>query len=334
MHPARRKLYSYIAVVAVYVLVFGWWVFFFVHQSDFLLARIARRKVTLPREAEEALRQATDESMRMFVFEGAFLGLMLLASMFLVVRSLQREVAVHRQQKNFLSAVTHELKSPLASAKLYLESLSLGRAEGEKRERYLRNAHADLERLQEMVEQLLESARMSSTGPPVHIERLELHAELARIVDELGKDPATATVETSLAPAPALEVEADPAALRAMLRNLLTNAIKYAGPSPRVEISLQSEGAQALVRVRDFGPGLKALDTRRIFEPFVRGGDELVRTRKGVGLGLYMVSELARAQRGSARAIGSVEGGGFAVEFTLPLARERRAGQAQDGAGR
>jgi signal transduction histidine kinase len=185
-----------------------------------------------------------------------------------------------------------------------------------------------------MIEQLLESARMSSTGPPVRLERLELRAELGRIVGELGLDPATATAEIALAPGAELEVEADPLALRTMLHNLLTNAIKYAGPAPRVELSLQTEGSKALVRVRDFGPGLKALDTRRIFEPFVRGGDELVRTRKGVGLGLYMVSELARAQRGAARAIGSVEGGGFAVEFTLPLARERRANHAYNGAGK
>ena len=95
-------------------------------------------------------------------------------------------------------------------------------------------------------------------------------------------------------------------------------------PTPRVELTTRAESSSAAVRVRDFGPGLKALDVRRIFEPFVRGGDELVRTRKGVGLGLYMVAELARAQRGTARAIGSVEGGGFAVEFTLPLAREKR----------
>ncbi len=324
LDPARRKLYSYVAVVAVYVIVFGWWVFFFVHQSEFLVRRLERRGITLSGETEAALREATDESMRMFVFEGSFLGLLLLASIFLVVRSLRREVVVHRQQKNFLSAVTHELKSPLASAKLYLESLALGRAEGEKRERYLRNAHADLERLQQMVEQLLESARMSSTGPPVRIERLALRAELVRILEELARDPATASVQTELAPGEELEVQADPLALRTMLHNLLTNAIKYAGPTPRAELSVRAEGGHAAVRVRDFGPGLKALDVRRIFEPFVRGGDELVRTRKGVGLGLYMVAELARAQRGAARAIGSVEGGGFAVEFTLPLAREKR----------
>lgn len=321
MLPASRKLYSYIAVIAVYVLVFGWWVFFFVHQSDFLIARLARRGVTLPVDAEDALRGATDESMRMFVFEGAFLGAMLLASMFLVVRSLQREVAVHRQQKNFLSAVTHELKSPLASAKLYLESLMLGRAEGDKRERYLRNAHADLDRLQEMVEELLESARISSTGPPVRLERVELQSELDRIVDELRRDPATAAVEVSKTEGDALDVDADPRALRTMLRNLLTNAHKYAGPTPRVEIGARRDGSQAAVRVRDFGPGLRALEAKRVFEPFVRGGDELVRTSKGVGLGLYMVSELARAQGGRTRAIADVEGGGFAVEFTLPLAR-------------
>jgi len=325
MFPASRKLYSYIAVIAVYALVFGWWMFFFVHQSEFLVSRMSRSGVTLSDDVEKALRSATDESMRMFVFEGAFLGFMLLASMFLVVRSLQREVAVHRQQKNFLSAVTHELKSPLASAKLYLETLLLGRADGQKRERYLRNAHADLERLQQMVEQLLESARMSSTGPPVRIERVELRAELARLVEDLRKDPATAEATVSMKPGDDAQVMADPQALRGMLHNLLTNAIKYAGPQPRVELSTRNEGGHAFVRVRDFGPGLKHADARRIFEPFVRGGDELVRTRKGVGLGLYMVSELARAQRGRARVATDLEGSGFAIEFSLPLAREERA---------
>src|SRR5688572_12142371 len=118
--------------------------YFFAHQGEFLLRRIERQGAALDERQAAALREATGASMRMFLFEGTFLGLLLVASLFLVLRSLQRELAVHRQQSNFLSAVTHELRSPIASARLFIDSLLAGRAEGEKRERYLRNARKDL----------------------------------------------------------------------------------------------------------------------------------------------------------------------------------------------
>lgn len=321
MDPARRKLYSYVAVVAVYLVVFGWWMFFFAHQSEFLVRRLARHGVTLASEVEVALRNATDESMRMFIFEGGFLGLLLLASVALVVRSLRKELALHQQQRNFLSAVTHELKSPIASAKLYVESLQLGRAEGEKRERYLRHAHDDLDRLQDTVESLLESARVSTTGPEVRLERLDLATVTRGILAELAREPQTSAAQVELVAPSAVPVDADPAAMRTILRNLLSNAVKYAGPEPRVKIEARGRGDHAALVVRDFGPGLRGTDGRRIFEPFVRGGDENVRTRQGVGLGLYMVAELVRAHGGEVRAIDRVPGGGFAVEITLPAAK-------------
>ncbi len=322
MDPARRKLYSYVAIVALYVLVFGWWIFFFVHQSEFLIHRISRQGVTLAPEAENALRVATNESMRMFVFEGGFLGLMLLASIALVVRSLQRELALHRQQRNFLSAVTHELKSPIASARLYVESLQLGRAEGEKRERYLRHAHDDLTRLQRMVEQLLESARLSTAGPQLRSELLDLAAESRRILDDLAHEPTTAPAKVEFVAPEPTPIVADPSALRTILSNLLSNAVKYAGENPRVRVEVRRRKDRAVLVVRDWGPGLQGANAQRIFEPFVRGGNEDVRTRPGVGLGLFMVAELARAHRGEARAVDGLDGGGFAVEINLPLAPE------------
>ncbi|MBM3986427.1 MAG: HAMP domain-containing histidine kinase [Planctomycetes bacterium] len=325
MDPSRRKLYSYVAVVALYLLVFGWWLFFFAHQSEFLLRRVADRGVTVSPEVAEALRTATDENMRMFVFEGAFLGLLLLGSVLLVVRSLQKELSVHRQERNFLSAVTHEFKSPIASAKLYVESLQLGRAEGEKRERYLKHAHQDLDRLQKMVESLLASARMTTTGPDVQVRPLDLVAETREIAAELAHDPQTATAALEVSAQGALLARADSAALRTILRNLVSNAVKYAGPAPRVAIELRRDGRHAVLRVRDWGPGLKGADPRRIFDAFVRGGDENVRTRPGVGLGLYLVSELARAQGGEARALTQPEGGGFAIEVALPAVEKEHA---------
>jgi signal transduction histidine kinase len=319
VNPGRRKLYSYLAVVALYVLVFGWWMFFFLRQADYLLARMARQGVELAPEQAEALRNASDTSMRMFLMEGAFLGVMLAASVTLVVRSLHREVALHRQQRNFLSAVTHELKSPIASARLYVESLLLGRAEGAKRERYLRHALEDLDRLRVLVEDLLTSAQYATTGPDVHPEHVDLahyaERELPRLVREESRERAALALRTD-GPVP---VEVDGKALETMLRNLISNAVKYGGEEPRLEVEVAREDSRALLRVRDHGRGLAGADAERIFEPFVRGGDENVRTQPGAGLGLYIVRELARAHRGDVRA-GDAEGGGFRIEIRLPLA--------------
>jgi signal transduction histidine kinase len=321
VQPARRKLYSYAGVVALYVLVFGWWIFFFAHQSEFLLRRLGRSGTVLDEHQTAALRHATDESMRMFLFEGSFLGLLLLASLYLVVRSLQRELALHRQQSNFLSAVTHELRSPLASARLYIDSLLAGRAE-DKRERYLRNARSDLDRLSGIVDQVLESARAANSGVAVAPERVELQSFVPQALEQLGREAPLAGLKIEAhAPEP-LTVQADPSALHTILRNLLSNAAKYAGATARVEVSTSRHHDHGRLLVRDFGPGLQGADARRIFEPFVRGGDELVRTQQGVGLGLFMVAELARAQGGRARALTELDGGGFGVEIALPLRAE------------
>jgi signal transduction histidine kinase len=319
VNPGRRKLYSYMAVVALYVLVFGWWMFFFWRQADYLLARMARQGIELAPEQAAALRNASDTSMRMFLVEGAFLGVMLAASVALVVRSLHREVALHRQQRNFLSAVTHELKSPIASARLYVESLLLGRAEGEKRERYLRHALEDLDRLRVLVEDLLSSAQYATTGPVVHPERVDLaryaENELPRLVREESRERAELALRTA-GPVP---VEVDGKALETMLRNLISNAVKYGGDDPRLDVEVAADERGALLRVRDHGRGLAGADAERIFEPFVRGGDENVRTRPGAGLGLYIVRELARAHRGDVRAADAASGG-FQIEIRLPLA--------------
>ena len=317
LDPRFSKLYSYGAVVVLYLVVLGWWMFFFAHQGELLVRRIGARGIVLEPDAEQALRDATGESMRMFIFEGGFLGLMLLASVALVVRALQRELAAHRQRRNFLSAVTHELKTPIASAKLYVESLQLGRAEGEKRERYLRHAHDDLDRLQSMVESLLETARVTAAEPRLRLEPLDLAAETRWILAEISREPAT-RAEIALTAPREVPVLADRAALRTIFGNLISNASKYAGPHPRVEIEVGAEDGRALLRVRDRGPGLDGLDPERIFEPFVRGSGDSVKTRPGVGLGLYMVAELARAHRGTVRAVPLDQG--FAVEIALPLA--------------
>jgi signal transduction histidine kinase len=123
------------------------------------------------------------------------------------------------------------------------------------------------------------------------------------------------------APQP-VPVSADPSALETILRNLLANAAKYAAHAGRLRVHIGVEGREAQLIVRDFGPGVTG-DPRALFEPFARGDGPLVKSQPGVGLGLFLVEQLARALGGNVEARNAREGGsGFEVEVRLPLALE------------
>lgn len=339
MRRGLRTLHVYGAVVLVIAVLFGWWMIYFAKQSDYLAERMAGEGVVLDETEAAALQHAVAKTVRVLLFEGAFLGVLLLGSVALVVRALQREVQAARQQHNFLSAVTHELKSPIASALLYLESIELGRAEGPRRERYVRHAREDLERLSAMVEELLQSARLASAAPELFPTALDLGERARALLAELEAEQVTTGAEVTLEVEGRVDALVDPEALRTIVRNLVSNAVKYGGEParpPQIELHVERRSSLARLVVRDHGPGLGALDARRIFLPFVRGGDENVRTRQGVGLGLYLVDELVRASGG--RVAAREAHPGLEVEVLLPVGpgtSALRSGEdrAPDGAG-
>lgn len=335
MRRGPRTLHVYGAVVLVIAVLFGWWMIYFAKQSDYLAERMAGEGVVLDETEAAALQHAVAKTVRVLLFEGAFLGVLLLGSVALVVRALQREVQAARQQHNFLSAVTHELKSPIASARLYLESIELGRAEGARRERYVRHAREDLERLSAMVEELLQSARLATAAPELSPAPIELGERARALLAELAAEQVTAGAQVALEVQGPVQALVDPEALRTIVRNLVSNAVKYGGEPAQVELRVERRPPLARLVVRDRGPGLGALDARRIFQPFVRGGDENVRTRQGVGLGLYLVDELVRASGG--RVTAREAHPGLEVEVLLPAGPERapeagRADRAPDRA--
>jgi len=320
---SRRALVIYGAVVGTLALMLSWWVVFFVRQGGVLVERANRAGAALSEAQAEAVRSAAHQSLRMFLSEGAFLFLAFLAGVVLMLRAMRREIVLARQQREFLSAVTHELRTPLSSARLAIQSLALGRVPPEKHERYLANAQADLARLSELVERVLESSRVSTGGARLVLERLDLAEFVRTRARALGAEAAPALVLELVAGAPA-PIEADARALETILRNLLANAAKYAAEPGRVQLRVERAGREARMVVRDFGPGASG-DPARLFDPFVRGEGPLVKNQPGVGLGLYLVSELVRALGGRVEARNAAEGRGFEVEVRLPLAPESAA---------
>lgn len=318
MKSVRRTLTAYGVIVALYALLVGWWVVFFTQESGWLARNMQAAGAELSPAQMDVMRSVSARAGRMFLYESLFVGALMVGSSWLVLRALRRETALARQQRNFLSAVTHELRSPIASARLYIESMQLGRADPARTERYLRHAHEDLGRLAHIVDDLLEGRRLAERGVQLAPEPTDLSALVTREVERLRPVHAPAGAGLLLEAPAAVPLRADPAAVARIVDNLVSNAVKYGGPQPQVQVSVRAEGALAVLEVRDHGAGLQGADAAAIFEPFVRGGDESVRTRQGVGLGLYFVRELVRAHGGRVTATDQLPGGGTRVRVELP----------------
>jgi len=323
---SHRPLQLYGVIVVLYAVLMGWWVIFLSGEGTWLVRDMQRAGAELSTAQAETLIAVTARTGKMFLAESAFLGLLMVGSVWLVLRSLRREALLARQQRNFLSAVTHELRSPIASAKLYIESLQLGRVDPSKTERYLRHAQEDLQRLARIVEDLLVSRRLQDARVDVHLEALDLAALLAPQAERLRERFAAAGATLVLHADGPVPARADASAVETIVDNLVSNGVKYGGERAHVELAVRAHGEHALLEVRDHGKGLAGADPRRIFEAFVRGGDESVRTQQGVGLGLYIVRELVAAQGGTIAAK-DAPGGGALFTVSLPLARAAEEGR-------
>jgi signal transduction histidine kinase len=252
---------------------------------------------------------------------GIIFFLVIISGLVLNTIFLVREVRRNEQHDTFINSVTHELKTPLASIRLYLETLQRRDLDPEKRQEFYRIMHEDSDRLLRLVEQVLHSARTPRQGlvhrMPVDMRLLVRDSlALARSRHHLA-DEAIEYREALPDGRPAT-VLGDPEELKVAVSNLIDNAIKYSGPEIQVAVELASSEPHGLaVRVRDRGIGISPSELKRIFKRFYRiPGLAAIRV-KGTGLGLFIVRSVARKHGG--RVVAESEGPGHGSTFTLSL---------------
>lgn len=248
---------------------------------------------------------------------GSGLLVLVLVGVVLYLSLSVKEIRLNQRQSNFIDSVTHELKSPIASLKLYLQTLHRRPTTEAQRAEFHRFMLEDVQRLDALIDHLLDAARLDQTVVPAAPEPLELAPLLescAQIVCSRYRLPAsTITVECPPLVVPGQRVEVE-----MIFRNLLDNAIKYAAGTPRVEVQASAaRGARVVVQIADNGPGIPAKLRRKIFGRFVRLGNELERSRQGTGLGLYIVRSLVKRMLGTVavRDRGGAPGTVFVVEL-------------------
>jgi len=230
-----------------------------------------------------------------------------------------KEIRLSQRQSNFVDSVTHELKSPLASLKLYLQTLTrhpVGEAQAAD---FHRSMLEDVERLDQLINQLLDAARLERRPAAKEEEDVELAALLRECADAVRLRYRIDEESFQLTLTPAV-VRARRVDLDMIFRNLIDNAAKYASDDdPRVEVGCKPIAAGMVeVRVADNGRGIPLAARRKIFGRFVRLGSELERDKPGTGLGLYIVGTLVRRLKGRVRVRDRQPAPGTLFEVHLP----------------
>ena len=260
----------------------------------------------------------------------AFIAFLLLGVVLYLGLSI-RTINFNRRQSNFIDSVTHEFKSPLASMKLYLQTLSRRQVSREEQARFYQSMLEDLDRLDRLVNQVLEAGRLETApadGEAEDVAMADLLAECAETVCLRYRVP----LRTVRLDVPPCHVRARRLDLEMLFRNLIDNAVKYAGAEPRVEVVLRlRRGGSVVAQVRDNGKGIPHKLRRKIFGRFVRLGLELHREKPGTGLGLHIVQTLVRRLGGHVRVRDPEPGPGAVFEVELPgglaVARDMQRGE-------
>jgi len=229
-----------------------------------------------------------------------------------------KTINLSRRQSNFIDSVTHELKSPIASMKLYLQTLNLRRVNEREQAGFYRSMLEDVERLDHLTNQMLDAGRLETGRVDGDVEDVAM--------TPLLNECAAAVCLSYRVPRDTVRLDTQPCVVRArrvdlemIFRNLLDNAVKYAGAQPLVEVTLRpaAEG-RTITRISDNGRGIPPKMRRKIFGRFVRLGLELEREKPGTGLGLYIVRTLVKRLRGRIRVRDREPDPGTLFEVQLP----------------
>lgn len=260
---------------------------------------------------EEKKRKTTQ-----YIGEGStFLALTLIGALF-VYRAVRRQIKLQQQQQNFMMAVTHELKTPIAIAKLNLETIQKHSLDEQKRQKLLSMTLEETNRLHTLANNILVSAQLEGGRYSMSKEEISLSDLVQTAVEDCRKRFPDRKWDSSISPD--IDLRGDPLLLQILVNNLLENAVKYSPRERMIRTLLQKKGKTVTLQVIDEGPGIPDAEKTKVFEKFYRIGNENTRTAKGTGLGLYLCKKIAADHRATIRVTDNVPSGcNFIVSFTL-----------------
>lgn len=312
MKKLSRKLFSpimtFIGVQLAWLMVVGFWIYWFMGQHQALRQLAEKYGAELVQGGEDWV----------ILAEGLLLLMAILVGTYVIFLYWKRQAALNKEQKNFFSQVTHELKSPLASIQLHLETIQRHHPTPEKLETFVATMLQDTERLNGLISNLLTANRLEQKDVALSMERTDL-GELIRqyISEQRVKLPEGSALDLQLEPKVMVKLERE--SIETVLRNLLENAALYADKPLKISIHLRTEGGRkAHLLFRDNGRGIDRRDLKKVFRMFYRVRS-LTELKPGSGLGLFIVRNIIRRHRGKVRLESRGAGTGTSFHIYLPI---------------
>ena len=310
-HRTSRPL-LFLYIIFTYVIAFSLWWAYLLHSKNKLSFD---EMVDIKKSSFVTSHQGTDQDFyrtaeflkiedkfkrqkKMVFSEGTFfIGILVIGFLF-VRRSLVKELQLANRQKNFLLSITHELKSPLASIKLVLQTLLKRDLEEDVKVKFLHNSLYDAERLEGLVENILLATKFDNDSYGFVKEEIELSYLMQKLkekfdVNQKAKHRIQYHIEEGIF------MMGDKTGLTSLIVNLIENAIKYSAEETPIFVALSKEGDEAILEVKDQGFGISEEEKEKIFDKFYRVGNEETRQAKGTGLGLYIVKNIVNYHQGS-----------------------------------
>ena len=266
----------------------------------------------------ELMHQQETQRQIMVGLEGLFFIIVFAVGIWLMYRAVVRTEELKFHQQNFLMAVTHELKTPLASMRIYMDTLQSPKISPEKKQEILPRLKEDATRLEKLVQNILEAGKFERQGYRLNPEQFNLSRLITERAEALDRLPMEIPKKIETDIHEGIEISGDAPALGRAIDAILENSLRYHDQKQiTVSVKLRTESGKVRIEIADGGIGIAKKDLVQIFERFYRVGDEMTRKTSGTGLGLYLCREIIRAHGGTVMA--ESDGPGRGTQFIVLL---------------
>ena len=264
----------------------------------------------------------TVEIQWLILFEGCFLMLLILAGVYVIFVYWNKQNRLNQMQSNFVASVSHELKSPLASIQLYLETLKYQDVSKEEEKDFVETMLSDTQRLSELIDNILQSSKADPKSMALQFQPVDLGDFLAEVIKGHKRqlEEKKCLVDLKLEDSPILNL--DQKALSMVFNNLISNAIRYSPVDSSLHIHLHKNDKFWVVDFKDQGFGFEKKDIKKIFRKFYRVQNEDTQNIEGAGLGLFISSEIVKNHKGRLKVSSPGRGKGSIFSVLLPVSRE------------
>jgi signal transduction histidine kinase len=318
LHNRRPILWSVIAfiiVVAMAATMSVWWNVLLVQNHRIV------RQMTAAAAAAELDPHRANVPLALLMVLGLLCSFVIVAGMLYLFLRLIRTVQLNLAQSQFIAAVTHELRSPVASLQILLETIRDPTTPEPKRAEFEERMSEDLRRLRALVDQVLDTARLENILSAATREEFTVRAVVEACLENFGSRLRSGQAQVAVAEIPPqLTVRANRSLLMTALTNVLDNAVKYSSTNPRIHLRVSEEPKCIAIEISDEGIGIEKKELKRVFRRFFRGTDAVTQSRPGTGLGLYFARLAMRAQGGNITADSAGRHRGTCFRIEVPRA--------------